>query len=435
MATFETNRIPFSYVDNGTTTNTNFFAVFNTENKINSVFQETAVNLVGTVNYSSGSNAIIPTTNTGSNFVPSPVLVQELVNNTQLAQSVQNATINAAQVYLNDGSPVNAQSISQLQVDFLLGTNLAQTQSQESAQQSTTGSTPSTEVNSTPTQSSNPNTIRRSGSASGATYRYPEKASPDEDYVKFEAFEYKPKTLGAALTPPTGGNTGSSLGSVVLPIQSQITDSNTVGWGDGRANAIELEAFRLAQKYITDGLSAGIEAAGKTLDELLKNSTYKEAFQTYAAAQAAQNNDLFLRATGKILNPNLELLFQGPELRTFNFQFQLSPRGPQEAKLVRNIINFFKKHMSVDRSGNDIFLKSPNVFTIKYYKGSSDHKSLNKFKTCALRSFNVDYTPLGSYMTFDDDAGTMVSYGLSMQFQEIDPLFKDDYKNPDEIEF
>jgi hypothetical protein len=37
-------------------------------------------------------------------------------------------------------------------------------------------------------------------------------------------------------------------------------------------------------------------------------------------------------------------------------------------------------------------------------------------------------------MTFDDDAGTMVSYGLSMQFQEIDPIYNDEYKNfKDEI--
>ena len=95
--------------------------------------------------------------------------------------------------------------------------------------------------------------------------------------------------------------------------------------------------------------------------------------------------------------------------------------------MIKRVIRFFKKNMAVNKSNTDIFLKSPNVFEIKY----NQDKSLNLFKTCALRSFNVDYTPLGSYMTFTD--GTMVSYGLSMQFQELDPIYSEDYSTEDAI--
>jgi hypothetical protein len=276
-------------------------------------------------------------------------------------------------------------------------------------------------------------------SQDGGALRYPEQPGDDEDYIKFDTFEYKPKTLGGTLLDsPVGNNLGAPLGTVILPIQSQISDSNTVGWGDGRVNAIELAAFNLARSSITGGLDAGVTEAGKALDKFIKGNEagqFTSAFQVAAAAQAAQVNDVFARTTGGILNPNLELIFQGPELRSFNFQFQLSPRSEKEAGRVRDIIRFFKAAMSVQRSNTDVFLKSPNVFKIQYFKGGKDHKSLNKFKTCALRSFSVDYTPLGTYMTFDDSAGTMVSYLLNMQFQEIDPIYNDDYKGKANIGF
>ena len=47
---------------------------------------------------------------------------------------------------------------------------------------------------------------------------------------------------------------------------------------------------------------------------------------SYFAGQAIGNNKLFTRGTGKILNPNLELLFETPTLRTFNYNFQFTPR-------------------------------------------------------------------------------------------------------------
>jgi hypothetical protein len=93
--------------------------------------------------------------------------------------------------------------------------------------------------------------------------------------------------------------------------------------------------------------------------------------------------------------------------------------------------------MSIKRSDENLFLKSPDIFDIVYYRGGGGeggdkpHKALNKFKSCALQACTVDYTPLGSYMTFSDEAGTMVSYTITMQFQEIDPIYDNDYENFD----
>ena len=54
---------------------------------------------------------------------------------------------------------------------------------------------------------------------------------------------------------------------------------------------------------------------------------------------------------------------------------------------------------------------------------------MNKFKPCALTSFNVDYTPGGSYMTYD--GGSMTAYTIQMSFNEIDPVYRGDYEDGD----
>jgi hypothetical protein len=44
------------------------------------------------------------------------------------------------------------------------------------------------------------------------------------------------------------------------------------------------------------------------------------------------------RTTGAILNPNIELLFNAPSLRVFNYRFQLSAREEPESKQIQKII-------------------------------------------------------------------------------------------------
>ena len=90
--------------------------------------------------------------------------------------------------------------------------------------------------------------------------------------------------------------------------------------------------------------------------------------------------------------------------------------------------------MAVREEADKLFLRAPHVFTIEYLKGNVDSQpginliSPNNFqKACALTNCSVDYTPLGSYSTYTD--GTMVAYTLSLQFQEITPIYASDYVN------
>jgi hypothetical protein len=230
-------------------------------------------------------------------------------------------------------------------------------------------------------------------------------------------------------------------GSVTLPIQPSITDSNTVDWSGATLNAIQAYAAAASMELIgssdvTDLASQTGTILGKIAKEITSGGAYAAALKTYFAQEAVGAQNLLSRTTGAILNPNFELLFNGPSLRPFAFTFRMSPRDEKEAAQVRKIIRFFKQGMSVKTSESNIFLQSPNIFKIDYITFDADgkqisHPSINRIKTCALLSCDVDYTPDGTYMTYNDSSRTMTSYQLSLRFSELDPIYDKDYQDID----
>ena len=272
----------------------------------------------------------------------------------------------------------------------------------------------------------------------GTTLRYPlNEDKKDYDYLKVCAYEYKPRGFTSA-----GGNdlTGdyetkglqrkSGNHTVFLPMEaSGLQESNSVSWGGDTLNALEAAAANIAGSTVA-GAGEGIGEAMKGAVGGIKDgfSTLKgigsEDIAAYFAGQAVGKN-VFTRATGKVMNPNLELLFTGPNLRSFAYSFRFTPREDAEARMVRSIIKMFKKAMAPRRKGGKLFLESPHVFKLKYYfKGGQEHPFLNKIKTCALQNFTVQYAPDGSYMTYDD--GSMTSYTINMTFGELNPIYESD---------
>jgi len=265
--------------------------------------------------------------------------------------------------------------------------------------------------------------------------RYPVNiADSKQDIVKFDMHEYVPSTAASSGSGQFGfsrGELGSSIGSVVLPIPSGISDQNKADWGSNSMTALDIAKADIAREAIFKGVSKGAEKAGDYIDRVRENAgAVSEALGTALAAAAAgvESQALLSRTTGQVLNPNMELLFKGPSLRPFSFKFQLSPRDKDEANEVIKIMRFFKQGGAPIRSKSNLFLKSPHIFRIKYVKMGENgelHRGLNAFKTCALQSFGVNYTPTGNYATYSD--GIMVSYDITMSFSEITPIFNDDY--------
>lgn len=264
-------------------------------------------------------------------------------------------------------------------------------------------------------------------------YKYPtDLGTNEQDFIQFTIKKYKARTfnLEGAIGILEQRQELTPIGTISLPIQPSISDSNNVDWNGTRLNPLEMELVSGSLNIMSGQGQQYVNDLIKRLETTIKDPNTMKAIKLYFAQKAAGTQGLLSRLGGGIVNPNLELLFQGPTLRPFTFTFRLSPREENEAREVRSIIRAFKEAMSVKTASQSFFLATPNIFDIKYVmRGQTDHPSLNKIKTCALKSCNVDYTPDGSYMTFNDTNATMTSYNLTLQFQELEPVTNQDYKD------
>jgi hypothetical protein len=273
---------------------------------------------------------------------------------------------------------------------------------------------------------------------------YPRDMKPSQDRIMFEAYEYKSgferlpgATNNAFVTKLNPVQYVNPKQRVILPIQSSIVDQNSVGWESDTMNPIEIAAANLSKAAMTtvntptDLGTLGANFLNSAIIQS-KNADYGPALRAYFIGQAVGVNNLQSRVLGQVLNPNLELLFQGPQLRPFNFTFKMSARNSREAVEIKQIIRYFKKNMAA-KEGDSVFLRAPNVFKIQYQLNGNPHPGLNLIKMCALTNCSVDYTPLGSYATYND--GTMVAYSMSLSFQELTPIYDTDYDDKEEPAF
>lgn len=265
-------------------------------------------------------------------------------------------------------------------------------------------------------------------------FRYPLTTDETADVIKFDMMKYEPKRFTSGLAFSDRSSDRDIIGTVVLPIPAGIQDQNSCSWGPGNMDAVQMASSDFAKAFIgggTEGAKGSISRISSGISKG-REDVQKAVTDLFAASASGINpNELLSRTEGVILNPNLELLFNAPSLRPFSFTFKMSPRSADEAKQIVQIIRFFKQGMAPIREGTRLFLKTPNTFRIQYQQLASNSESpfLNKFKECALTSCSVQYTPEGSYAPFED--GAMSSYSMTLAFQELEPVYSDDYEESD----
>lgn len=145
--------------------------------------------------------------------------------------------------------------------------------------------------------------------------------------------------------------------------------------------------------------------------------------------------DFIFHAAGYALNPQLEVLFKGVDLRTFQFDFVFAPHSRDEAVAVREIVQAFKFHAAPEvlpDLGKGRYLIPPSEFDIDFmYKGSKN-PNIHQVGTCVLKNVSVDYAPNGwatfggedTDAGFDGGAGAPVQTKLSLTFQETEIVTK-----------
>jgi len=240
------------------------------------------------------------------------------------------------------------------------------------------------------------------------------------------------------------------IATIILPIPDKIQDNNGAEWTAGNMNplAAVVAGSSFETAISSDPFKAALGSAEKFLrstgDAFSENTRgvagTTAALATNALFGQAGINQITSRATGQVFNQNTEFLFNGIQVRpAFQFTFDLTPRSREESIRIKQIIRTFKYHMAPKNSAvpgaarqvrrdsgtrQGLFVQAPDVFKLEYRMGNKEHPFLHKFKLCALTQMSVDYTGSGQHATYAD--GTPVHMKLSLQFQELSPIFAED---------
>ena len=310
-----------------------------------------------------------------------------------------------------------------------------------------------------------------------------------QDYVTIDQFEYQAprKDQIFGVIDPKDGNKRKPLknisegnlrisplkkfiAQVKLPMPNSINDSNNVTWGDDKMNnmtaAIVSAAMQNPALVAAGGLGGnllgglfGVEGLGQigALGAVAANATEgglserisqimkiaetpggqmaaKSQMQSAILGMAGVNvspESILSRGAGVVPNANMELLFDTPTLRNFEFSWKMTPRDEKEAEVVKKIIRFFKQGMAAKTLNNvagdrALFLGTPNIFRLQYRTANGEIiEGVNRIKPCAITGTAVNYTPDGVWSAYDQ--GQPVSTVLTIGMAELEPVYASDY--------
>jgi hypothetical protein len=224
--------------------------------------------------------------------------------------------------------------------------------------------------------------------------------------------------------------------------------------------------FDSRQSY--DGLSPGKELLGQALVALPGLfETYKagggkaalEAIKKTGALQALGERVLggatgatdttrlgVFGVTGRVVNPMLELIYNSPDFRQFQFEFFFWPRDEIEALEVQKIIDRFRFHQAPELekiSGKQSgLLIPPSEFDIQFYYAGRQNPNIPPIASCVLESLQVNYTPRGwsAYEVPGENnpdigrTGMPVGIQLTLQFRETTYITKEDFSSAKRID-
>ena len=309
---------------------------------------------------------------------------------------------------------------------------------------------------------------KRKNTTGKPLYAYPFDIDPFQDHLKIQQWQYVRRNVnasGASTGPSQTTNIagesvkGSELqGSVLLPMP-KVVDVNGADWGENK-----LTAFGIGILGATSGLARAVGLTpGETLDDKERKRLLEEELaaadikvdnvdkllsglsQATQASSAAvltgatgfagnalgvsiSPDTILARTSGVVLNPNAEMLFQGPVIRDFNFSFLMIARSQREGDEIRKIIRFLKLGMA-PKFRSTTYLKNPDIFTLHYKNGTGKDdflRTVNQFNPggLALTTMAVDYAPNGYWSAYKDSQPVAVKMDLS--FTELRPIYEQD---------
>lgn len=303
--------------------------------------------------------------------------------------------------------------------------------------------------------------------------RFPENLGAHSVIMVFREYDFKSAT--AATTSSSTFNSFSKLktaddkarGAVVLPLPTNLEDSYTVRLsgndleiaGQIRAQTIEGAANKTAALGGLNGIASDQSnwlRLAKTLGEEAKNSV-KELLSLDVSnlspgallrvvRKRFNRNAGVGEAFGSVLNPFVALSFQGVDLKTHSFSWNLAPKTRRESEILNEIIKHIKKNAApeyenvatvsnknssaatsnaINRVASRLLIKYPSMVDI-WFTGV-DPFYYYYFKRCMINSVAINFSPSGPPAILSGGKPAFVQ--LNMTLTETQIHTRNDYEN------
>jgi hypothetical protein len=141
-----------------------------------------------------------------------------------------------------------------------------------------------------------------------------------------------------------------------------------------------------------------------------------------ASAKAFQAAKGAAAATGRAINPGVQVLYKTTHLRTFDFAFLFAPRSEKESQSMESIIKKIRTYAAPKDEG--LFYRSPAEVEIDMRFRDNVNTHLIKMKRQVITGVTVQYAPQGVYSTFTN--GYPVTTLLSIRTREMEIIDRDD---------
>lgn len=287
--------------------------------------------------------------------------------------------------------------------------------------------------------------------------------SKETDYVSFSFFDYTPAFdgvgkdkdatgLGARYKQYSGSITdmtkAKGYSPIVMYMPQDIQGQYGANWGGAGFGAF-FTTIAGAMAGVTDGkFGESLQTAAEEFKGLTKIAGYK-------AAVAAMNkglgtnvsvSQLMQGVSGTIINPNIELMYEAPEMRGFQLRFKMMARSEAEGNIIRSIYNTFKRAMlptfggSVGKSSDgqsggllgDLgkagsLMTVPKIVQVQFMTGANMNTYVPQYKPCAITQVDLTHTADGSWAAYK--GGMPVAVEMAVTFKETKLIFADEIKD------
>jgi|TARA_B100000035_G_scaffold27591_1_gene21448 hypothetical protein len=165
--------------------------------------------------------------------------------------------------------------------------------------------------------------------------RYPKEfgtTGPSVDYLEMQFIRrnYDSEKVDYMLEDVDGANT------IFINIPQKVTEAISQQFNQTKLG--ELGAF-LGKR--SDAAGAVRDALTRTAEQFLLDKSVDVANKLGATNLSASG--LLSATSGVVFNPNLEVLYEGPDFRTFNFQFNLFTKSKVDAEEIFKIVESLRK--------------------------------------------------------------------------------------------